>query len=175
MGCKSMAVSIEHGSEDIRQNLLNKHLTNKQVLNSFNILSKYDMHIGINNMIGLPDETREDIFETIKLNKQVSHILKKNNSAFNIFTFIPFSGTKLRDICIEKGYISGNEKIPLSYFVESMLTMPSLSKKEIYALERTSVLYILLPESYYPEIKIAEQHDEEGEQMYNKLIKLIKI
>ena len=145
----------------------------KQVINSkLKIISENPLHPSLRTK---KIKGREDIFETIKLNKQVSHILKKNNSAFNIFTFIPFSGTKLRDICIEKGYISGNEKIPLSYFVESMLTMPSLSKKEIYALERTSVLYILLPESYYPEIKIAEQHDEEGEQMYNKLIKLIKI
>jgi anaerobic magnesium-protoporphyrin IX monomethyl ester cyclase len=173
MGCSSIAVAIEHGSEKIRLELLNKRLTNEQILKSFRILSKYNMIIGINNMIGLPGETRENIFETIELNRKVAKILKANKS-FNVFTFIPFSGTKLRDICIEKGYISGDEIIPLSYFDESMLTMPSLSKKEIYGLEKTAVLYILLPKSYWPKIKIAEQDTEEGKQMLENLIKLIK-
>ena len=171
MGCKSIAVSIEHGSKYIRQNLLNKHLSNKQIIEAFTIIANYNIVSNINNMIGLPGETRENIFETIKLNKTVSEILKGKHS-LNIFTFIPFAGTKLRKMCIEKKYIEGNEDIPLSYFKHSLLNMPSLSKEEIYGLEKTFVLYTLLPESYWPDIKIAEQENEEGKKMFDKLMKI---
>jgi len=171
MGCKSIAVGLEHGSEKIRQELLNKRLTNTQIINGFKELAKYDIVPGINNMIGLPDETRENVFETIELNRQVSEILK-GKYTLNIFTFIPFSGTKLRDMCIKKGYISGDEDIPLSFFKYSLLNMPSMSKEEIYGLEKTFVLYVSLPKTYWPDIKIAEQDNEEGEEMFEKLMKI---
>jgi anaerobic magnesium-protoporphyrin IX monomethyl ester cyclase len=169
MGCKSVAVGLEHGSEKIRQELLNKRLTTDHIINSFELMTKYNIYPTINNMIGLPDETRDNVFETINLNRKVFKILKGNFN-FNIFTFIPFSGTKLREMCIEKGYITGDEDIPISFFKHSLLTMPTMSKEEIYGLEKTFVLYTTLPESYFSDIKIAEGDNEEGEQMFNKLM-----
>ena len=144
MGCKAIAVGLEHGNEEIRQNILKKNLTNKDIIKAFKIISKYDIKIGVNNMLGLPGETRENVFETIELNRKISKILNGNHT-LNVFTFIPFSGTELRDICIEKGYITGEEDIPISFFTKSLLNMPSMSKEEIYGLEKTAALYILLP------------------------------
>jgi len=174
MGCKSASVGLEHGSEKIRQELLNKRLTNKQVIDGFKELSKYDIVPGINNMIGLPDETRENIFETIEMNRLILEILK-GKMTLNVFTFMPFSGTKLRQLCLDKGYIKGDEDLPLSWYNRSVLTMPSLSKDEIAGLEKTFVLYVKLPKSYWPEIKIAEQDNNEGNLMFEKLSGLLKI
>ena len=173
MGCKSASVGLEHGSEKIRDELLNKHLTNKQVIDGFTELSKYNIVPGINNMIGLPDETRENIFETIEMNRIIFDILK-GNMTLNVFTFMPFSGTKLRQICLDKGYINGDEDLPLSWYNRSVLTMPSLSQDEIAGLEKTFVLYVKLAKSYWPDIKIAEQDNEEGKQMFNKLMQIKK-
>jgi len=167
MGCKTVAVGVEHGSEKIRDELLNKKLSNKQIINAFKELAKYDIIPGINNMIGLPDETRENVFETIMLNREISQILKGKHT-MNVFTFIPFSGTKLRNDCITKGYITGKEDIPLSFFDRSLLTMPSMNKDEIHGLEKTFVLYTLLPKLYYSDIKIAETDSN----MYEKLMKI---
>jgi len=169
MGCKTVAVGLEHGSEKTRKDLLNKRLSNKQIISAFKELAKYDITPGINNMIGLPDERRSDVFETIKLNRKVSKILKGKHT-LNVFTFIPFSGTKLRDIAMEKKYITGEEEILISFFDKSLLDMPSMSKEEIYGLEKTFVLYVMLPKSYYPDIKVAEKNDSKGEEMFEKLM-----
>jgi len=171
MGCKAVSVGLEHGSEKIRKAILNKHISDKKIIEAAHVLSKYNLFITINNMIGLPDETREDVFDSIKLNKQISSILHKNHT-LNIFTFIPFSGTELRELCIQKGYITGKEEIPMLFFNESLLTMPSMSKKEIHGLEKTMALYIMLPEYFYSQIKIAENDDEKGELMFNQLIEI---
>ena len=172
IGCKNISIGLEHGSEEIRFNILNKRISNNVVINAVKLLSKYNIYPTINNMIGLPDETRENIFETVKLSKEISQILKGNLN-LNVFTFIPFSGTKLRQVCIDKGYIKEDDEIP-QFFTESLLNMPSISKKEIKGLEKTLALYITLPESYYPDIKIAEQDDEEGKTMFEKLIEIMK-
>ena len=171
MGCKSASVGLEHGSEKIRQELLNKHLSNKQIISAFKEIAKTDIIPGINNMIGFPDETRENIFETINLNRKIVEILK-GKLTLNVFTFLPFNGTRLREICIEKGYIDKDAIVPFSWYnSRSMLNMPKpyLSVDDIYGLEKTFVLYVLMPKSYWPDIKIAEQDNKEGEEMFNKL------
>jgi len=53
------------------EKMLKKNFTNKQVIKGFKILNKYNMKISVNNMIGFPDETREMVFDTINLNRQV--------------------------------------------------------------------------------------------------------
>lgn len=173
IGCENISIGLEHGSENMRRNLLNKHISNEVVINATKMMAKYNIYPTFNNMLGLPGETRSDVFETVRLNRELTKILNGKHN-LNVFTFIPFSGTKLRQICLEKGYIEENEDIPPSFFNESMLDMPTMSKEEIKSLEKTLALYILLPESYWPEIKIAESNTEEGNQKFNELIKLIK-
>lgn len=170
IGCKSIGIGLEHGSERIRNKILGKNLTNDQILKAFKILSGYpSITASINTMMGIPDETRKDIFETINLQRKISKILK-GNFTINSYTFVPFSGTKLREVCINKGYIDENDEISFLYHDKSMLNMPSISKEEIYGLQKTSALYIRLPKKNWPDIKIAEQDID----MFNKLIKLIQ-
>ena len=169
INCKAIGVGIEHGSEKIRNEILNKHIKNERIIESFKEISKYSMLPNIFNMIGFPDETRENIFETIEINKKISKILRGNHTV-NVFTFMPFYGTKLREICLEKGYITGQEDFPITWFKYSILNMPSLSKEEIYGLEKTFVLYVMLPKKYWADIKIAEQENEKGDAMLEKLM-----
>jgi len=172
MGCQAVSVGLEHGDEEFRTKILNKKLSNESVLNGFNLLAKYNIKPTINSMLGLPDETRELVFETIKMNKEISKILKGNHN-INIFTFIPFSGTRLRQIAIDRGYVSHEDEIKFSWYKESMLTMPNLSKEEIIGLEKTAQLYIKLDESYWDDIKIAEKNTKEGLEMFDKLTDII--
>lgn len=167
MGCEAMSVGLEHGSERIRKELLNKRITNETILKAFNDISKYNITVTVNNMVGLPDETRENIFETIELNREIKRILGSNYS-INVFTFIPFSGTGLRELCIKKGYINENTDIPISFFDESMLTMPSLSKADIKGLEKTFALYVSSDKSLWPKIKEAESNENIFNELINK-------
>ena len=170
MGAKAVSLGVEHGSEIIRNKVLQKNIKNEKILEGIQYLAKYpEINPSINNMIGIPDETRESIFETIELNRKIVEILK-DNRIINSFVFVPFTGTKLREYCIEKKYISENDELPASFFEESTLNMPSISKEELKGIERVMMLYILLPKSYWPDIKIAETNDD----IFNKLITLIK-
>lgn len=173
-GCQSVSVGLEHGNERVRMKLLKKSLPNEKVYEGFRTLAKYNIRPTVNSMMGLPDETREEIFDTIEINREISKILNGNHN-LNIFTFVPFSGTHLRRLCIEKGYIDPEEPIPFSFYKESMLTMPTLSKEEIAGLEKTAPLYIGLDKSYWEDIKIAEKDDEQGQEMFEKLMKVLQV
>jgi len=165
MNCDRVAVSIEHGNEEFRKTVLKKHITNDQIVKGLGILNKYDVKIGINNIIGFPDETRELAFDTIELNRKLKF------DSVNGFAFQPYRGTYLREYCLEKGYLKeGSLKdINSSIMGESFLHMPQFPENEIEGLLRTFVLYVCLPKEYYPKIKIAEQSTEEGDAMLEEL------
>ena len=50
-----------------------------------------------------------------------------------------------------------------------MLRMPTITKNEIQGLAKTFSLYTKFPRERWPEIKIAESDDAEGQKMMDKL------
>jgi radical SAM superfamily enzyme YgiQ (UPF0313 family) len=160
MNCDRVSVGIEHGNEQFRRKILKKNFSNAQVIRAFEIFNKYEMKVSVNNIIGFPDETRELIFDTIRLNRQIKA------DSVNGFIFQPYTGTALEKYCIEKGYYSpphNSDREGGTPIGDSVLNMPQISKEELGGLLRTFVLYVKMPESYYPKIKKAEHLNEEGD------------
>lgn len=163
MGCDRISIGLEHGNEEFRKKVLNKPFTNNQVINAFNILKKYKIPITVNNIIGFPDETREMVFDTINLNREIYA------DSISAFIFVPYHGTVLKEISLEKGYITENTET--HSIVYPALDMPQLSKGSILGLLRTFPLYIKMPKSRFNEIKVAEEFTKEGNAMFSKLAK----
>jgi radical SAM superfamily enzyme YgiQ (UPF0313 family) len=158
MNCDRISFGLEHGNEEFRRKMLKKNFSNEMVIKAFEVFNKHEMKVSVNNMLGFPDETRELIFDTIKLNRQIKA------DSINGFIFQPYTGTELRKYCIEKGYLVEGQQIEAGTPIgDPALNMPQLSKEELMGLLRTFVLYVKMPESYYPKIKIAEQLNEEGD------------
>lgn len=168
-----MTLGVEHGNEEFRKNVLKRTYSNKSILDGVSVLNKCQVGASINNMMGLPLENRELIFETIRLNKKLFEI--NNKLEFNIFMFVPFRGCELYDLCKQKGllpdqvYSAGNDLSD-----ESVLNFSKEYKEELRGLMRTFNLYIELPEEYYPQIKTAERFDEKGEEAFRSLSRLVE-
>ena len=118
-----------------------------------------------NSIIGMPDETRELIFDNVRFVRN----LQDNIDATGAFIFAPYHGTPLRTLAIEKGYLNDDEICSLSNTSASMLRMPTIPKEEISGIARVFSFYIKFPESKWDEIKIAEKNDAEGNKMFAKL------
>jgi radical SAM superfamily enzyme YgiQ (UPF0313 family) len=162
MNCNRISIGLEHGNEEFRKKILKKYFINKQVINGFKLLEKYEIPVTVNNIIGFPDETRELSFDTIKLNRQI------HTDTINALCFVPYTGTPLRQYCIDKGYLDPNAKTD-SVIKKSILNMPNFTAEQIQGIIRTFSLYVRLPESYFNRIRIAEQLNEEGNRMYSEL------
>ena len=162
INCNRMSIGLESGSESLRTKLLKRNYTNDYFIKKFRMLSSYKISVSVNNIIGFPGETREQIFETVRMNREI------NAESFGAYVFQPYHGTMLRTYCVKKGYIS-KDFIAEDAHLGSGLNMPQLSNKEINGLQRTFSLYVRLPEKYYPDIRIAERFDEEGNRMFKAL------
>ena len=163
MGCEGIAMGIESGDPLFRRTMLKRRMKNEKIINAVDIIrNNSDIRVSVNNIIGFPTETREQIFKTIELNRQVN----AHYVMVNIFT--PYHGTELRDVAIREGYISEDQTAG-DFRIDAGLDMPQLSQKSIQGLQRTFPLYVKFPKSRWPEIKEAEKFSIEGDKKFSEL------
>ena len=168
-----LTLGVEHGNEQFRKNILKRIYSNESVVRGVSILNKCGVGASLNNMMGFPFENQELIFDTIKLNKELFKI--NNKLEFNIFMFLPYKGSELYDLCKKNGLLPNEDYTTGSSLRdESTLNFSKEYKEKLKGLMKTFNLYIKLPEKYYPQIKIAEQSDEEGAAMFKRLSQLLE-
>ncbi len=104
-GFKLLTLPFESGS----QRIINKYASNKWRINRTNTsaLIRLARDLGItplgNYTIGYPDETFEEMMETIMMAKR--HV-EEGLAAASFFIIVPFPGTGLFDMVIREGYLS---------------------------------------------------------------------
>jgi anaerobic magnesium-protoporphyrin IX monomethyl ester cyclase len=165
MNCMRINMGIEHGNEKFRRDVLKRPVTNESILKSFQACSGRNFVTISNSIIGYPDETRELIFDTIRLNQK----LPKDVETSGAFIFTPYYGTLLRELAVQKGYIREDNICSSSVMKGSILDMPQLSQDKIRGLVRVFSFYVGMPENRYDEIQTAENFDPEGEKAFKKL------
>jgi anaerobic magnesium-protoporphyrin IX monomethyl ester cyclase len=170
MNCDRLTIGLESGNEIYRKTMLGKNFTNKQFIECMRILQDNGVKLTINNIVGLPEETREQMFDTINLNREATS--SKTDVTLTVSTYVPFGGSNLQKYCLEKGYYDINEyiKMPMgSIHFGTYLKMPHIDPKEVEGIQRTFPMYVKMPEEYYPRIKLAEQFTSEGTEEFAKL------
>ncbi|MBP7529547.1 MAG: B12-binding domain-containing radical SAM protein [Syntrophorhabdaceae bacterium] len=162
MNCQNMQFGIEHGNEEFRSKVLNRHYTNARMLEAFRIVEKEGIAYTVNNIIGFPDETRELIFDTIEVNRQI------NPATMNVYLFTPYRGTRLYEYCLEKGYLNRDDRV--HQLLDAVpLKMNSITYDELKGLQRTFPLYAKMPREKFDLIRKAERFDSEGNGVFEEL------
>ena len=123
-GCFEVKVGVESGNDSIRSKILKRPMTNRQIRDAFKVIKKYEMKATSFNMIGMPYETEKEIWDTIKLNRDIKPY------RMGVSVFRPYPGTDSYRLCKEKGWVS-NRKVR-SYFDEvTVLDQPSIPKEKL--------------------------------------------
>lgn len=152
INCVSVSVGIETGDENQRKTMLNRSLSNHVIKRAFDLLHEAKIRASSYNIIGFPHDTREKIFETIKLNK----ICKPD--FINITMLTPDPKTQLREYCLKHDLLE--TEAPVTYEEISVIKNDKLSKDELYGLFKAFKYYINLPEKFYP---LIEKFEKSGE------------
>lgn len=166
MNCYRLSVGVECGNEKFRTEKLNRHISNKEILEKIEIIKRGGIPFTVNNIIGFPDETRELIFETIELNRQFSGF-----DTLTVSIFVPYRGAKLREEAVLKGYLNPDTTTTHTTS-SSLLDMPHLTSQEIDGLMRTFTMYVDFPKKWWPHIEKAEKFTKEGDEIFGKLGKI---
>lgn len=162
MNCVSIAIGLESGSPRVRREILNRNMKDETFLNSIKTIQNAGIRATSLNMIGIPTETREDIFRTIELNKQA-----KVDVADVTFLY-PFPKTRIRDFA-EKHNLIKKERTNINFREESIYDMPQISSQELKGIMKNFPIYVNFPKWTYPIIKIAESDGTMGQSLHKIL------
>ncbi|NQU58720.1 MAG: B12-binding domain-containing radical SAM protein [Rhodospirillales bacterium] len=162
MNCLRMNIGIEHDNEEYRKKVLKRAVSNEKMLESFRACAGRSFTTVANSIIGLPEETRELVFDTIEFNRQ----LPKEIEASGAFIFTPYHGTPLRVDAVEKNYIEPDSICSLNATKGSILDMPQFKPEEIQGLCRAFSFYVKMPRERWGEIAETEKFTDEGEKKF---------
>jgi len=104
-GCHSVSLAIESGSQRVLNDVVKKPLKLKQVFPVVQLLKKYGIHCRGFFILGLPGETRKEIWQTVLLSSFLQ--LEQNE----IMIALPYPGTRLYDECQRRQLFSENFNI----------------------------------------------------------------
>lgn len=167
-GCRNICVGLESGSPVIRKVVLGRIYNNDDVIRVFGLARKYKIRSSAFNMIGMPYETRKNIFESIQLNRYAK-------PTTTTLTFLhPYRGTGLRDLCVREGFFDPDREKEYEnvYRVESSLKLSTISNEELRGLFKTFQLYFKLPKIFYGLIRVAEGDSTLARVTFNILKRL---
>lgn len=111
-GCSIVKFGIESGSERIRREILQRPMSNKEIIDAFEIAHKYGFHTSAFLLLGLPYETKDDIMETIDILRKI----KPGRYRWSLF--FPFPKTTACDISIKGGFIDFEKMRNLTNFTD---------------------------------------------------------
>lgn len=129
-GFKELSLPFESGNPRI----IRKYANNKWDVERTNIVemiklyNKHGITIAGNYMLGFPDETREEIQQTIDMAKK--HMDAGLDSA-NIFLVLPLPGTPLFDTAMEGGYLPEDFNIDRMHWLKANMINTAIPADEL--------------------------------------------
>ena len=130
-------MGIECGDENFRKSVLNRAMSNEQIINAFNLARRAGLLIKSYNIVGFPSETKQIHKATVDLNQKIlpdGHVC---------YIFQPYPGTKLFEICKKNHFIDKKlfEKEIVSRR-DTVLNMPDFPRKQIIKCHRNFSFYV---------------------------------
>lgn len=102
-GCYYVDIGVESGNERVRRDILNRQVSNKSIQRAIEILKEVGIKVCTLNIFGIPGETEDEMWETVKVNLE----LKPDGAITSVM--YPFPNTGIYHYCVERGYLSDED------------------------------------------------------------------
>lgn len=103
-GCRAVSMGVESGSQEFRKKVLGRKMTNETMLLAARTIKKQGMELYIFMMVGLPDETLQDMKESLWLN------LRIGAKGVQTGIYYPIKKTPLYRYCLERNLINEEKR-----------------------------------------------------------------
>jgi anaerobic magnesium-protoporphyrin IX monomethyl ester cyclase len=131
-GCYSVQFGIESGNEKIRNEILQRNISDEMILKAASIFKFNKIKVNTFNLVGIPSENITDTIATMILNSKC-RVTYAMNSIYQ-----PYPGTKLAEYAIKMNYYDGR----VDNFDKNYLYGKSIiNSKDIKKIERLHYLF----------------------------------
>jgi len=168
-GCVLAMLGIEHGNEGYRRSVLNRSMSDDEIISAFQLCKKHGLATRGYVMFGTPYETMDLMIDTVKLVAM--------SGAFDLSAtiFYPFPQTQLHDLCLREGFVLKNT--PSKSWPTAILDQPTVTKENVYFTWRISrILLLIYALCYRGDFgKNIEQKEEEIDAHVKSMINALSV
>lgn len=141
-GVYGVNIGVESGNDDVKEEILNRNVSNKQIHSAIALLKNYGIKVMTHSILGLPFTSLENDLETLELN------IKCNPDYAWASIFQPYPKTKLGVRCVKEGLYHGDfSDIGSNFFDKSVMDIEN--KNEISNLQKLFAVSVEYPDLYY--------------------------
>jgi len=133
-GCFSVSLPVENANQEILTKIMCKPVNLRKVKPVVEKIRSLGMEVRGFFILGFPGETKNDMNETIKFAREHEF------DWAHFFIFAPLPGTKIYEMCIDKGYINEKDIDPLTFFYEPIIETPEFSKDYLKKLWQDAII-----------------------------------
>ncbi|MFZ5448752.1 MAG: B12-binding domain-containing radical SAM protein [Thermodesulfobacteriota bacterium] len=142
-GCVNIRIGLESGSDKILKFLKKGQATVEKNYRAVTLAKKAGLHVFGSFIIGSPDETIDDVIDTINFIKD------SGLTSCAVFVAVPYPGTELYDICRQKGYfrsgLSYRDYVVEGPNVSSIIRNEAFSFEQLDAIKRLINIHVVEP------------------------------
>lgn len=135
-GCTEVRIGLESGNDYIRNHVLNRGVSRQQIVEAVARCQAAGIRVRTFNMIGVVYENAAAVVDTIRLNAEVSTDLLQHS------IFQPYPGTKLYQVCLEKGFIRKHPEY--DFYTDTVLNQPSMSRAQVLMFQKWFPYFVQL-------------------------------
>ncbi len=110
VGLCKLGIGLESATDHIREALYQKGVSDSSVVETVNIAEQYNVQVLLFLMLGAPNESRQDMLDTIRL----ASSLPASEASFSLF--VPIPGTSLHRKMIEDGVQMSENYLDYDYY-----------------------------------------------------------
>ncbi len=114
-GCRILKLGIESGSPRVRREVLKRHMTQRDILETSASAEQWGLHTSGFVMVGLPGETHEERWETVET------LAQARLGRFRTSFFYPFPGTEGYEMAVSGGYVPADLERSMSTFTDGSI------------------------------------------------------
>ena len=142
-GCFMVNMAIESGDEYIRNKVLKKNISTQKIKEAYRVVDENGMMTASFNMIGLPNETHKQVWETIEINRKLrpDRIMCSN--------FMPLPGTELGEQCAAEGLVAGDAADTTNYYSQVVVDNKNIAARTLVGYQGFFDWFVLLPKWLY--------------------------
>jgi radical SAM superfamily enzyme YgiQ (UPF0313 family) len=146
-GCYRVNMGVESGNERLRRVVLNKNIKDEDIIKAARFLHANKIKVLTNNMLGIPGETLEDAYSTVKINIHI----KTDYPWCSLLQ--PYPNTKIAEYAKQCGNNDegGQCQFKGTFFEESIIDQPDMDK--VINLQKLFYLAVKAP-WLFPFIKV---------------------
>lgn len=123
--CIGIVFGIESGNETVRREILNRYMSNKQIIACAKLFKKYRINYTTENILGIPTTSLEKDLETLKLNVTCKPMYS------NAHIMQPYPSTGIFEFAVKKGLYKKHNFDDLNdFFIESKMQIDNKYERE---------------------------------------------